>query len=78
MLATQLNITNYRGSVFIFGKNTFSFLAFSYGLSKVVSQQSEYVFFGAYDFGCAHFLFSPKIKSSKENNYAMSKMQKRT
>lgn len=41
-LATQLNIwTNYRRSVFCFGKSTLSILAFSCSLSEVVSQQSE-------------------------------------
>ena len=39
--ATQLNEAIYRGSVFPYGKNTCSCFAFSCGLSKVVSQQSE-------------------------------------
>jgi len=39
--------TNYRGSVFYFGKNTFSLLAFSCSLSEVVSQQSELCVFRA-------------------------------
>ena len=55
MYATQLNMANYGRSVYC-GKNTFSLFALSYSLSKVVSQQPENVFFGAYGFTVRAFL----------------------
>ena len=56
MYATQLNMANYGRSVYC-GKNTFSLFALSYSLSKVVSQQPENVFFGAYGFTVRAFYF---------------------
>ena len=47
ILATQLNIRHSTREVFLFVKNTFSILAFSCSLSKVVSQQLELCVFCA-------------------------------
>ena len=36
-------------------------------LLKFVSQQSGFAFFGAYDFGCAHFFYLCKFWEEKKN-----------
>ena len=58
IVATQLNIAVHRESVFIFfGKNAFSILAFSCGLLKVVSQQSELCVFRCVASAAHFFIF---------------------
>ena len=55
IFATQLNNwTNYRRSIFIFGKNACSILAFSCSLSKLCRSKRSYAFF-VRSFGCALF-----------------------
>ena len=58
--ATQLNSSNY-GRTVVLGKNAGSFLAFSYSLSKVVSQQSESRVFRRAALAVRFFIFWGKI-----------------
>lgn len=70
MFATQLNNwANYRGSVFYFGKNTFSFLAFSCSLSKLCRSNQSYVFFGASTLVDALFILRRNKMKNEDRNY---------
>lgn len=54
--ATQLNIDTCQRCAYYLGKNAYSFFAYLFAVSKVVSQQSESCVFRA-RLRAAHFLF---------------------